>query len=72
MRQLILSFGRASHAAGAPEAGVNALGLIQVFNSVCPTLNLTKDVNIHGIITNGGQAANVIQNNKSESLSQSG
>ena len=55
-------FGRASHAAGAPEAGINALeALIQVFNSInALRLNLTKDVNIHGIITNGGQAANVI------------
>lgn len=55
-------FGRASHAAGAPEAGISALeALIQVFNSInALRLNLTKDVNIHGIITNGGQAANVI------------
>lgn len=55
-------FGVASHAAAAPEKGVNALeALIQVFNSInALRLNLPKDVNIHGIITNGGVAANVI------------
>ena len=55
-------FGRASHAAGSPEEGINALeALIQVFNSInALRLNLPKDVNIHGIITNGGVAANVI------------
>lgn len=55
-------YGVASHAAGAPEKGVNALeALIQVFNGINGLrLNLPKDVNIHGIITDGGEAANVI------------
>ncbi|MFV0560499.1 MAG: M20 family metallopeptidase [Enterococcus sp.] len=54
--------GIASHAAGAPEKGVNALeALIQVFNGInAARLSLPKDVNIHGIITDGGVAANVI------------
>lgn len=54
--------GRASHAAGAPEAGISALeALLQVFNGINGLrLTLPKDVNIHGIITDGGQAANVI------------
>ena len=52
----------ASHAAAAPEKGVNALdALIQVFNGINGLrLHLPKDVNIHGIITNGGVAANVV------------
>ncbi|QCI86501.1 M20 family metallopeptidase [Vagococcus zengguangii] len=55
-------FGKASHAAGAPEQGINALeALIQVFNSINSLrLHLPKDVNIHGIITDGGVAANVV------------
>ncbi len=54
--------GVASHAAGAPEKGVSALeALIQVFNGINSLrLFLPKDVNIHGIITDGGVAANVI------------
>lgn len=55
-------YGRASHAAGAPEHGINALeALIQVFNGINGLrLHLPKDVNIHGIITDGGVAANVV------------
>ncbi|GAA3016255.1 M20 family metallopeptidase [Tetragenococcus solitarius] len=55
-------YGVASHAAGAPEKGVSALeSLIQTFNGVNSLrLYLPKDVNIHGIITEGGTAANVI------------
>lgn len=55
-------FGIASHAAAAPDKGVNALeALIQVFNGInALRLHLPKDVNIHGIITNGGVAANVV------------
>ncbi|HIY57505.1 MAG TPA: M20 family metallopeptidase [Candidatus Tetragenococcus pullicola] len=54
--------GVASHAAGAPEKGVSALeALIQVFNGINSLrLFLPKDVNMHGIITDGGVAANVI------------
>lgn len=55
-------YGRASHAAGAPQDGINALeAMIQVYNSInALRLHLPKDVNIHGIITHGGEAANVI------------
>ncbi len=54
--------GVASHAAAAPDKGVNALeALIQVFNGInALRLQLPKDVNIHGIVTDGGVAANVI------------
>ncbi len=55
-------FGRASHAAGAPEKGINALdAILQVYNaSNALRQHLTEDVRIHGVITNGGQAANVV------------
>ncbi len=55
-------YGVASHAAGAPEKGISALeALLQVFNGINSLrLYLPKDVNIHGIITDGGVAANVI------------
>ena len=55
-------FGRSSHAAGAPEKGINALdAVIQVYNGVnALRQHLTDDVRIHGIITNGGKAPNVV------------
>lgn len=55
-------FGKASHAAGAPEKGINALdAIIQVYNaSNALRQHLTDDVRIHGVITNGGAAANVV------------
>ncbi|TMC29032.1 MAG: M20 family metallopeptidase, partial [Chloroflexi bacterium] len=50
------------HAASQPDQGVNALdGLIQLFISVnAMRQQLRPDARIHGIITNGGSAANVI------------
>lgn len=55
-------YGVASHAAAAPEKGINALeALLQVFNGINGLrLHLPKDVNIHGVITDGGAAANVV------------
>ena len=55
-------FGRSSHAAASPEKGINALdGIIQVYNAVNALReHLTDDVRIHGVITNGGEAANVV------------
>ncbi len=55
-------FGRASHAAGSPEKGINALdAVIQVYNAAnALRQHLTDDVRIHGVITNGGEAANVV------------
>lgn len=54
--------GRASHAASAPEKGVNALdAVIQVFNSInALRQHLPSDVRIHGIITKGGDAPNIV------------
>ncbi len=55
-------FGKASHAAGAPEKGINALdAIIQVYNSInALRQHLTDDVRIHGVITHGGDAANIV------------
>jgi len=55
-------FGRAAHAAASPQRGVNALdALIQTFVSVnALRQQLPEDVRIHGIITHGGDAVNII------------
>ncbi|HDI00021.1 MAG: hypothetical protein DRP94_07695 [Candidatus Latescibacterota bacterium] len=54
--------GRAAHAAADPEKGINALdAVVQTFNSInALRQQLPDDVRIHGIITDGGQAVNVI------------
>jgi amidohydrolase len=55
-------FGRSSHAAGRPEYGINALeAMIQSFNAINSLRQHIKSkARIHGIITDGGQAANVV------------
>lgn len=55
-------FGKAAHAAANPSAGINALdAVIQLFNSINALRQQLEDhVRIHGIIVNGGQAANII------------
>lgn len=61
--RLFLEFsGRASHAAAAPEEGINALeAVILTFNNVnALRLHLRPDARLHGIITSGGTAANII------------
>ena len=54
--------GKTAHAAGDPYNGINALdGVIQFFNSVNALRQQTKtSARIHGIISNGGEAANII------------
>lgn len=54
--------GRPAHAAAYPEEGVNALdAVIQTFNSVnALRQQCRQDVRIHGIITDGGVAPNII------------
>lgn len=54
--------GRASHAAAYPEQGLNALdGVIALFVSVgLLRQQLPRSVRIHGIVTDGGSAPNVI------------
>lgn len=55
-------FGKTAHAAAAPYEGCNALdAVINFFNLVNALRQQTKsDARIHGIITNGGVAPNVI------------
>lgn len=55
-------FGKAAHAAAQPWEGINALdAIIQVYNSANALReHLPTDVRIHGVITNGGVAANVV------------
>jgi len=55
-------FGRAAHAAAHPAEGINALdGVIQMFNGVnALRQQLRDDVRVHGIITEGGVAPNII------------
>lgn len=54
--------GKAAHAAAQPDKGINALdGVIQTFNNVnAMRQQLRPEARIHGIITNGGSAANII------------
>ena len=54
--------GRASHAAANPQEGINALdALIMVFNAIgLLRQQLPQDVRIHGIVTKGGDAPNII------------
>ncbi|MFZ3588921.1 M20 family metallopeptidase [Bacillus sp. DJP31] len=54
--------GRAAHAAAAPHEGINALdAVIQTFNSINALRQHVKsDVRIHGIIPEGGLAANIV------------
>ncbi|SIT74080.1 M20 family metallopeptidase [Edaphobacillus lindanitolerans] len=55
-------YGRPAHASGAPEQGINALdGVIGLFNGInALRQQLPSDVRIHGIITHGGDAPNII------------
>ncbi|MCM1566272.1 MAG: M20 family metallopeptidase [Dehalobacter sp.] len=54
--------GRASHAASSPHKGINALdAVILTFNGINSLRqHVTSDVRIHGIIKEGGKAANVV------------
>ena len=54
--------GKAAHAAANPQDGVNALdALVLVFNAIgLLRQQLTPDVKIHGIVTKGGDAPNII------------
>ena len=55
-------YGKAAHAAVAPEAGINALNaVIHTFNGIYSMRqHLRPDTRIHGIITDGGTAPNVV------------
>lgn len=55
-------FGKAAHAAASPHEGVNALdAVILLFNAISALRQqLESHVRIHGIIKEGGKAANII------------
>ncbi|EDL64956.1 M20 family metallopeptidase [Bacillus sp. SG-1] len=54
-------FGKSTHAAASPQEGINALdAVIQTFNSInALRQHILPSARIHGIITEGGKAANV-------------
>ncbi len=63
MRELTVEFfGKASHAAAAPEQGINALDAAVLAYTGVGVLRqqVRSDARIHGIITHGGQAPNII------------
>lgn len=55
-------YGKAAHAAAAPEEGINALdAVIQLFNGIgALRQQLPTDIRVHGIIPDGGDAPNII------------
>jgi amidohydrolase len=63
-------FGKASHAAGRPESGINALeALIQSYNAINSLRqHIRPKARIHGIITDGGQAPNVVPDHSAASF----
>jgi amidohydrolase len=54
--------GQSAHASFAPEMGVNALdGLVTAYQAIAQLRqHIRRDSRIHGIITHGGSAANVV------------
>jgi amidohydrolase len=54
--------GRAAHAAADPEAGINALeAMVLSYNAVNSLRQHIRDkARVHGIITDGGEAANIV------------
>lgn len=55
-------YGKAAHASGSPEKGINALdAVIQLYNGInALRQHVPSDVRIHGIITHGGDAPNIV------------
>ncbi|EMA6344921.1 M20 family metallopeptidase [Bacillus cytotoxicus] len=55
-------YGKSAHAAASPEEGINALdAIIQLYNGInALRQQLPTDVKIHGVITEGGKAPNII------------
>ncbi|AWB43508.1 amidohydrolase [Paenibacillus sp. CAA11] len=55
-------YGKAAHASGSPDQGINALdAVILLYNGInALRQQLPQDVRIHGIITHGGDAPNII------------
>jgi amidohydrolase len=63
MKRATFTFhGKASHAAAAPEKGVNALNAVQLTFHCADMLrqHVRQDVRLHGIVTKGGDKVNVV------------
>ena len=63
MKRATFTFhGKASHAAAAPEKGVNALNAVQLTFHCADMLrqHVPQDVRLHGIVTKGGDKVNVV------------
>ena len=63
MREVMVEFlGKASHAAASPEQGINALDAVVLGYTGVSALRqqVRSDARVHGIITHGGQAPNII------------
>jgi len=58
----IVYHGQAAHAAAMPERGVNALDAMMIGYNAMSALrqHIGRDERIHGIVTDGGQAPNVV------------
>jgi amidohydrolase len=58
----IVFHGKEAHAAGAPDLGINALeAVIQTFVGInARRLQMRADARVHGIVTHGGDAVNII------------
>jgi amidohydrolase len=63
-------FGKAAHAAAYPERGINALeAMILSFNAINSLRQHIQDTaRIHGVITHGGDAANVVPSHSAASF----
>lgn len=63
-------FGQAAHAASRPEAGINALeAMLQSFAAINSLRQHIRDkARIHGIITDGGEAANIVPSHSAGSF----
>ncbi len=62
-KSVVIEFhGKSAHAAAAPEVAVNALdAMISTFSGIgLMRQQLRDDARVHGIITHGGEAANII------------
>jgi amidohydrolase len=63
MREVTVEFlGKASHAAASPDLGINALdAVVMAYNGIAVLRQQVRpDARIHGIVTHGGQAPNII------------
>jgi amidohydrolase len=63
-------FGRQAHAAAEPEAGINALDAMLISFTAINSLrqHIRDEARVHGIITDGGQSANIVPGYSAASL----